>query len=203
MKTNLQTLALAALKAAMSDYYPLQPEIWQGLQAICHLRSLDQGQILYPVGAAPTGFAFVYQGLLRNYTTDEKGHEYNKMFFDEGTFPGSMAALLRETPSLFTVEALEPSLVLEIEFKPFRKLLHEHHDLALFQVHYLEKNWLLAKEPREVALVQQSARLRYEKFIEDYPALARRLPQYLIASHLGITPTQLSRIKKNLLNQPM
>ena len=125
------------------------------------------------------------------------------MFFDEGTFPGSMAALLRETPSLFTVEALEPSLVLEIEFKPFRKLLHEHHDLALFQVHYLEKNWLLAKEPREVALVQQSARLRYEKFIEDYPALARRLPQYLIASHLGITPTQLSRIKKNLLNQPM
>ena len=203
MDSAVSKPALAALKAAMDRYYPLRGETWQVLESFCQCRTLARGEALYPVGCQPTSFAFVVQGLFRNFITDEKGHEYNKIFFDEGTFPGVMVALLTETPSQFTIEALEPSLVVEIAFKPFRRLLEERHDLALFQLHYLERNWLLSKEPREVALVQEEAGQRYDRFVAEYPGLHQRLPQYLVASHLGITPTQLSRIKKARQNQPM
>jgi CRP-like cAMP-binding protein len=38
---------------------------------------------------------------------------------------------------------------------------------------------------------------KYEKFLSEYPTIAQRVPQYYIASYLGIAPQSLSRIRKN------
>ncbi|OUS29752.1 hypothetical protein A9Q98_05875 [Thalassotalea sp. 42_200_T64] len=109
-----------------------------------------------------------------------------------------MTALLTSSPSILSLEAIEDSLIIEINFIAYRKLMLQNDELKLFQIYYLEKNWLLAKESREIEFVQNDASARYLCFINEYPALKDRLPQYHIASYLGITPTQLSRIKKNL-----
>ncbi len=194
--TNTKNMAFIALKKAMDSYSPISGETWLAFETVCTFRKIGKDNILCPPGEVPKSFSFVYSGLFRYYITDEKGNEYNKIIFDEGTFPGSMVALLTSTPSQFTIEALEPSSIIEINFKDFRKLLIEKHDLKLFQIYYLEKNWLLAKEPREVEIVQSNATQRYKNFLRKYPSLDERLPQYHIASHLGITPTQLSRIRK-------
>ncbi len=190
--------AFIALKQSMEKYSPISNETWSDLKQICIFRNIEKKQILYRVGEIPTSFSFVYSGLFKYFVTDEKGNEYIKMFFNEGTFPGPMAALLKSTPSQFTIDAIESSFIIEINFKGFRKLLIEKHDLKLFQIYYLEKNWLLAKEPREVEIVQKNATQRYDKFLVDYPDLEKRLQQYHIASHLGVTPTQLSRIRKKI-----
>jgi CRP-like cAMP-binding protein len=194
----MKNKAFIALKQTMESYSPVSDETWSALKAICKFRMICKHHILYHAGKVPTSYSFVYSGLFRKFVTDEKGNEYNKFFFDESTFPGSMAALLTSTPSKFTIEALEPSLIIEINFKDYRKLLIEKHDLKLFQIYYLEKNWLLLKEAREVSIVQNNATQRYQKFLTEYPSLEERLAQYHIASHLGITPTQLSRIRKKI-----
>jgi CRP-like cAMP-binding protein len=194
----METNAFIAFKKTIESYAPISNETWSALKTICKFRLINKNQILYQAGEIPTSYSFVYSGLFRNYITDENGNEYNKIFFDEGTFPGSMAALLNSRPSLFTIEALEPSSVIEINFIDYRKLLIEKHDLKLFQIYYLEKNWLLDKEIREIEIVQNNATQRYKKFLAEYPSLEKRLPQYHIASHLCITPTQLSRIRKKI-----
>ncbi|MCP4135255.1 MAG: Crp/Fnr family transcriptional regulator [bacterium] len=191
-----QNKAFIALKESIESYAPISNETWSALKTVCKFRMIDNHQVLYQTGEVPVSYSFVYSGLFRMFITDEKGNEYNKIFFDDETFPGSMAALLNSTPSRFTIEALEPSSIIEINFNGYRKLLIEKHDLKLFQIYYLEKNWLLAKEAREVEIVQSNATERYKKFLEEHPSLEKRLPQYHIASHLGITPTQLSRIRK-------
>ena len=86
--------------------------------------------------------------------------------------------------------------MLDIDFDGYRRLLRGREDLMWFQIMYLERNWLLKMEPREFALVQDDATERYRRFRRDRPELYRRLPLFHIASHLGITPTQLSRIRK-------
>lgn len=197
------SMALAAMHHAMLSYAPISDKTWQAIQGICRLRHLRKSELWLTAGELPDRFAFVYRGLMRIYLQDNEGREYNKMFFAEGNFPGSMTALLESRPSAFALQALEDTSLLEINFAGFRQLLKEHHDLALFQVHYLETNWLKAKDSREVALVQEDAASRYARFITEYGHLTDRLPQYLIASHLGITPTQLSRIRKTQKNQPM
>ena len=190
--------AFSALRESIESYAPVSDETWSDLRAICRLKQVPRGHILYSAGEVPDSFAFVYRGLFRVYVTDEKGKEYNKNFFDEGKYPGAMTALLTGSPSLTTIEALEDSSVITIDFKRYRKLLEKRHDLKMYQIHYLERNWLLVKDSREIEIVQNDATRRYLRFMEEHGTIAARIPQYHIASHLGITPTQLSRIRKIL-----
>lgn len=191
--------ARIALREVMDSYYKLSNSTWQSISNISTFVSIQKNDYLCRANELQTGFYFVGKGLFRVFIIDEKGHEYNKIFFEKHTFPGSMVSLLKNEPSLFEIQALENSNVLHINFKKFRELLMKTEDLKLFQIFYLEENWLIKKSSREVSLVQQDAQDRYLEFLEEYPTLSLRLPQYHIASHLGITPTQLSRIRKNLL----
>lgn len=190
--------AFLALRQSLTSYNPISDETWKAFMGISKFRTLSKRSLLYSAGNIPQSYVYIYQGLIRCFVCDEKGNEYNKNFFDEGKFPGSMTALLTSTPSTLAFEALEDSHIIEIDFLAYRKLMVEKNDLKLFQIYYLEKNWLLEKEAREIEIVQEDATARYLRFINENPTLSERLPQYHIASHLGITPTQLSRIRKNL-----
>lgn len=190
--------ALRLLRAGFERYAPLADDTWARLVEFSHLAELRKGGAFTRPGELPTSFGFVCQGLLRGFATDPDGDQYNKVFFPEGTFPGAMVALLTGTPSAIGIEALEASWVVRIDFARYRALLRERPDLMWFQIRYLERNWLLGKEPRELALVQDDAMQRYLRFRERHPDLERRLAQYHVASHLGITPTQLSRIRRRL-----
>lgn len=193
-----QEEGLRALRQGFERYCPLDEETWNGLQEISSLVEYPKDGFLSRQGEVPSSFGFVCHGLLRGFSSNESGHQYNKVFFKEGTFPGSMIALLTNTPSAIAIQALEPSSVMRIHFRAYRRLLEQRSDLKWFQILYLEQNWLLAKEPREVALVQKNATQRYLDFLRDHPDLEKRLPQYHLASHLGVTPTQLSRIRRDL-----
>jgi hypothetical protein len=193
-----QDKAFIALRNSLSSYSPISDDTWQSFMTICKFRPLTKNSLLYNIGNVPCSYSYVYQGLVRCFASDEKGNEYNKMFFEEGKFPGAMTALLTSSPSMLAFEAIEDSLIIEIDFAGYRKLMIENNELKLFQIYYLEKNWLLAKDAREIEIVQDDATARYLRFIDKHPGLVDRLPQYHIASHLGITPTQLSRVRKKI-----
>ena len=206
MKKDEETgrAAYAALHAALTHYAPLSEPTWQALKAVTALRQQKKGALLYRVGEVPTHYSFVVQGLVRCVASDAGGNEYNKKFFSEGMFPGAMSALLTGAPSRLAFEALEDVRIIDIDFQAYRRLLTQHHDLALLQIHYLETNWLLEKDAREIEIVQEDATQRYLRFLQSHADIVERLPQYHIASHLGVTPTQLSRIRKKLAaDQPM
>jgi len=196
-KLNEQNEAYRDLKLVMDSYSPISDDTWGRLKGISKFKQINKRDTLYRNAEIANSFCFVYSGLFRLFITDADGKEYNKNFFDEGTFPGSMVALLTRTPSKFTVEALEPSEVILIDFFLYRKLLFDTKDLMKFHILYLEKNWLLDKDAREVELVQKDASIRYQQFLKERASLSKRLSQAHIASHLGISPTQLSRIRKN------
>ncbi len=189
-------LAAEALRKSMGAYAPLKESTWRALLSHCHGMRLAKHEFFCVAGSVPRSFGFVHSGLLRCYVSDGEGNEYNKIFFDEGKFPGAMAALLTSQPSKVAIQALEDTQMLSIDFEGFRGLLRQREDLMWFHIMYLEQNWLLKKEPRELALVQEDATARYRRFLREYPELNERLPLFHVASHLGITPTQLSRIRK-------
>ncbi|MCB9656437.1 MAG: Crp/Fnr family transcriptional regulator [Sandaracinaceae bacterium] len=197
-RSNLAPHDAASLLTSLERYAPLHADTRTALLGLCRPVRLSKGAFYCAPGEEPKEFGYVLHGLLRGYVGDDHGAEYNKVFFDEGTFPGSMVALLRGLPSRVAIQALEPTRMISIDFTGYRALLRERPDLMWFQIRYLEENWLLAKEPREVALVQEDAASRYARFLRDAPRLAQRLPLYHVASHLGITPTQLSRLRRSL-----
>ena len=180
------------------SYSPISEETWLDYKQCLTTKHLSKGEVLYYQGEEPTHFAFIHSGLMRAYLSDEEGNEFNKNFFNEGRFPGSMSALINSEQSFLTIEAIENCNIIEIEFSLFRKVLFESSELMKFHIRYLEKHWLIEKEIKEVSFLQFEAKQRYLTFLAEYQEISPRLTQYHIASYLGITPTQLSRIRKSI-----
>ncbi|ACU03988.1 Crp/Fnr family transcriptional regulator [Pedobacter heparinus] len=157
-------------------------------------KTYKKGENFIRIGQVPKKVAFVMNGLLSQYYVDDNGDTVIKYFFPEGRIAGSIPATLQQSESLFDITALEETTVLEYDFMAFKKLVSAYPDVAAFYIRYLEQHWIIDKEPYEVSLRSDSAKIRYADFLRKYPELVKRLKKHQIAAYLGITPTQLSRI---------
>ncbi|MDU0352681.1 hypothetical protein RS130_01015 [Paraglaciecola aquimarina] len=81
-----QEQAFLALRRSMETYSPLSNETWQFFKQICTFKSLPSQSVLYRAGEIPKSFSYIVKGLVRCFVSDEKGNEYNKIFFEEGMF---------------------------------------------------------------------------------------------------------------------
>lgn len=189
---------LQDLKSKFNSYAPVSEQSWKLMENIVVFESVQKGELLLQNGKVAKEIYFIAKGALRAFITDKAGNIYNKNIFLEGNFAGSTASSLQQTPSEFSIEVLEDSILLKMNYKKYRELIFQNDDLKNFYIAYLEKNWVIEKEQREIVLVMQNATERYIKLLETHPDIAERIPLLHIASHLGITPTQLSRIRKNL-----
>jgi signal-transduction protein with cAMP-binding, CBS, and nucleotidyltransferase domain len=186
------------LKQTIESYYPLSENSWQLIEGIATFQTLKKGETLLQNGEIAKNLHFIAKGVLRAFITDQQGNFYNKNLFLENYFAGSKVSLMLQSPSNFTIEALEDSIIINLNYKKYISLINENDDLKNFYIAHLEKNWIIDKEQREVALVMQNATERYVSLLQKHPSIAERVPLLHIASHLGITPTQLSRIRKSL-----
>tara|TARA_B110000211_G_C14083501_1_gene555652 strand:+ start:1805 stop:2401 length:597 start_codon:yes stop_codon:yes gene_type:complete len=157
-----------------------------------------KGEKLIAHGQYAKHLHFIGRGAVIGYITDADGKDYIKSVFFEGDFPSSQVSLLENSPSYLSLETIEDSTIISIDYKLFRELMKEFKSLNDFYISYLEKSWIIGRERREVSLVMESADKRYLDFITRFPEKEKRLKQKHLAAHLGITPTQLSRIKKKL-----
>ncbi|MGE8432539.1 Crp/Fnr family transcriptional regulator [Chryseobacterium joostei] len=181
----------------VNQYHLLSKESITALLSICTEEKYHKNDLLLESGSMARYYYFIKSGLVGYYTIDEEGSSIYKIFFEENSFVASTAAIIKNEPSDFNIIALEDCSVIQYPVKAYRELLEKHHDLALFHIHYLEKNWVVKKEPLEVSLKFENAKQRYLLLLENQ-SLYKRLKQHQIASYLGITPTQLSRIKKEI-----
>lgn len=92
MKTDV--LALVDLKEYMSEFSPLDEELWDRFLNITSLQVIKKNECIYRFGDIPTSFFYIYKGLFRAYIINDLGHEYNKNFFHEYRFFGPMSPLM-------------------------------------------------------------------------------------------------------------
>ena len=167
------------------------------LHEIARFQSLRKGENFIRAGKIPKQFAFLQKGLCRYYYLDNKGNEFTKSFFVEGTFLSSYTSMINNEPSHFTIEALEDSEIIVIPYEPWKKLYEQNNCWDKFLIAMLEKGFSV-KERRERELLLYDAETRYTLFRQRFPNLEDRVKQHIIASYLGITPVALSRIRKNM-----
>ncbi|MFT4644972.1 MAG: CRP-like cAMP-binding protein [Polaribacter sp.] len=188
------------LKLKFESYARISNDSWALIESIITFQKLERDETLLRNGETAKKVHFVCKGALRAYATDYDGNIYNKNIFLETDFAGSTVSYLLGIPSNFTLEALEETILINLDYKKYRQLIEENTDLKNFYIAYLEKNWILEKEEREVSLVMENATERYVKLLQKHPNIDQRIQKLHIASHLGITPTQLSRIRKSIKN---
>jgi len=186
------------LKEKFESYSSITEYSWSLIESIISFQTLKKDETLLRNGQIAKNLHFICKGALRAYVTDYDGNMYNKNIFLENDFAGSTVSCLLGTPSNFTLEALEETILISFDYKKYRHFVDENIDLKNFYIAYLENNWVIEKEQREISLVMENASERYLKLLSEHPDIDQRIQQLHIAAHLGITPTQLSRIRKNL-----
>ena len=183
------------LQTVLSQKVDLTQSQWYRLASIFQLRTFcDRDTIVLP-GETVHEIYFTCKGLLRVYYTSEEGKETNKAFIIENQFAAPLAASALELPLIYGVQTLEPSILLVAQYCDFVNLFDEDPVFDRIGRH-LAETFLIRKELRMRSLLQQTAKDRYLDFICQHPQLARRVPQYHIASYLGITEVSLSRLRK-------
>ena len=103
-------------------------------------------------------------------------------------------SFIYQQPATMFVEALEDSVILQLDHE--RELilkLHNHKFESFFRT--TAERGLAYMQRRLIAGYILTAEERYEQFAKKYPQFLQRIPQYAIASHLGMTTEYLSRIR--------
>lgn len=161
------------------------------------LKHYKEGQLLIRQGQPAPKLFFLVKGFVRYMSISVEGKEFTQSFSCAPSIAGSTRAMSRETDALFSIEALEDVLCLEIDWLVFFEKMKSQPGFLITYNRLLE-NMFVKKEEREYAFVQHSAEQRYLDFLENNPQLRDKIPLKMIASHIGITPIALSRIRKKL-----
>ena len=140
---------------------------------------------------------YLLKGCIKRYYIDQNGDETILQFAVEDWWVSDIASFCQQLPSRFYVETMEDTELLQINYQNKELLFKEVPKLErVFRL--LVQRAYAVLENRFFTGITDSAEDRYLEFIKKYPGLLQRVPQYQIASYLGITPEALSRIKTTL-----
>ena len=113
----------------------------------------------------------------------------------ENGFAGSFHSLRLEAPCGFYIQALAKTTTILLPHNVLNAFYDRHpcwERLGRIKAEHM----FLFKEAREKELLLDSLEVRYQRFLKKFPGLAQKIPQYHIASYLGVTDVGLSRIRK-------
>lgn len=161
------------------------------------LKHYKKGQQLITQGQPAPKLFFLIKGMVRYMSVSAEGKEFTQSFAFAPGISGSTRAMTRNVDALFSIEALDDVICLEFEWHVFFEKMQSQPGFMAAYNHLLE-NMFIKKEEREFAFVQQSAEQRYLTFLDMNPQLRNKISLKMIASHIGITPIALSRIRNKL-----
>ncbi|TKT88064.1 Crp/Fnr family transcriptional regulator [Dyadobacter frigoris] len=181
------------------DKFPVPPEKWEGYTSRFKRIQVPAKTILLREGEISKKAYLIEKGCLRVWF-DNKGDEVTFQFFFENSTVSSIESFKKGTPSLFSLETIEPCTLWWIDKTDVDSMLEEVSEIAsmrnqimntLFErtLHYM-KHFL--------SFVRDTPQERYENLLNQQPYIVQRIPQHYIASYLGISRVHLSRIKNKL-----
>ncbi|MCC9168971.1 Crp/Fnr family transcriptional regulator [Pontibacter harenae] len=194
------TTSFNALIEHFKNYFPLDEKERVELSERFNERKIKRRGFILQQGDVCRHFTFVVSGCFKMYAVDQASKEHNLQFAAENDWITDLSSFYSEKTSSVYIEAIEPSVILQIK----------HADLLYLYTHFhkFDRNFRIIIEQKYIELqnrvlqsISSTAEERYLSFLEQYPNLANRLPNTQIASYLGITPEFLSKIRKALTHK--
>ncbi len=144
--------------------------------------------------------SYVLEGAFRAYVIDDGGEEHTIQFAIEDWWISDYNSYVYQTPATMFVVALEDSVILQIDYDSEQKLKAAHHRYETFFRIMAERS-AAYQQRRVISNLTRTAEERYNDFAERYPLIVQRVPQYALASYLGMTTEFLSRIRNKKMKK--
>ena len=185
MKNLLENLKL---------YAPFEDKDLQVIESYFRKEKVSKNHCVLTQGQICKKIYFVRSGCFKAYYIAD-GKENVLDFFIEDDWFVELGSFINESPSHFYIEAIESSDLYCLSKDKFEELRNKNNQWECFYTKLLEKNI-----PRLIDLINDKISIsneeNYHKLIKNRPDLINRIPQYLIASYLGMTPEGLSKLRR-------
>ena len=156
-----------------------------------------KGQYILQAGDICRFQTFIIAGKVRTFHLDNNGNEHIISFGIENWWVGDICSFATQTPAEFNTQCLEKTTVIQIS--------HENMERLYLEIPKLERYFRIiiqafygSMSKRVIRNHSMTAKERYLLFFNAYPEIAQRVPQYMIASYLGITKEFLSHLRNQI-----
>jgi len=164
-------------------------------------RVLEPGDNFCHLGQRTHEVAFIQSGIVRYFILLPDGNESTKDFSFKGSFTLSFGSAARQRPAEVAIAAVTRT---ELFVWPYQVLLDLYESNMEWQKvgRRIAEMLYVRKEQRELSFLLLDAEARYRQMLVEFGAQAGAIPQYHLASYLGLRPQSLSRLKKRIANSP-
>jgi CRP/FNR family transcriptional regulator, anaerobic regulatory protein len=188
---------LQQIKSYYQNLLPaMQQADWEALSSRFTYRQLKKGDFLTRNGEVCRQVSFLNKGLIRIFYAVD-GKEINTGFVAENNYIAEYASFLVQQPAHSNLDALEESEVINLSYDDMQLLYQTNPVFQIFGRKIAEMLFVLLVS-QNTTLLTLSPEERYQTLINYQPYVIQRVPQYMIASFIGITPEHLSRIRKKM-----
>lgn len=177
------------LRKRLVDLFPVADEYWNQIESLITPVDTQKGDFLLRAGDTCHKIYFIEKGLLRFYYL-KNGQEFIRQFFFEGGFVTDHVSAFSKIPSRLNIDVLEPGRVHAIPYAFFQETTSFFHH-AIYEALFHVSN-------RMASIFLDTPEEKYLELLSSRPKVIQRIPQYMIASYIGVTPEGLSRIKRRI-----
>ena len=185
------------LKAYYKSLVPgLQQDDWNALERKLTVQHLKKGEFLIHNSEICRQVSFINKGLLRVFYLAD-GKEICTGFVCENEYISSYASFLTSQPSSENMDALEDAELINLSYTDMQKLYKSNPVFETFG-RKMAETLFIKISLQTTRLLTMSPEERYLSVVQYQPFIIQRVPQYMIASFIGITPEHLSRIRRKI-----
>ena len=186
---------------SIQDYYinlvpAITPQEWAALEGKCTIQQLKKGAFYTRQGDVCRQVSFINKGLLRMFYR-VNGREICTGFIGENEYISEYESFLTRQPSAGYIAALEDSELINLSYDTLQELYKTYPVFETIGRKIAEMLFIMISS-QTTRLLTLTPEERYQSVIQHEPFIIQRVPQYMIASYIGITPEHLSRIRKKM-----
>lgn len=137
---------------------------------------------------------YVVKGAMRAYLVNNKAQEHTIAFAIEDWWISDYYSYINQVPASLFVEALEDTTLIQIDYNSEQLLMETVPKFERFFRIITQRSFAFLQK-RMLSNLSKTAEERYNEFMEKYPSIANRVPQYALASYLGFSTEFLSKIR--------
>jgi CRP-like cAMP-binding protein len=178
----------------------IEEDTWQQFAERLTVRNYKKGELAVKPGMVCNNVSYVNKGLLRSYYLVD-GKEIITSFFPEACYFSDYESFLSRKPAVMYSEAIEDTEVVDLNYDDLQSLYASYPQCERVGRLVAEELFVHLSN-RNSSFMLDTPEQRYARFLQECEPIVQRIPQYMIASYLGITPEALSRIRARISRKP-
>jgi CRP-like cAMP-binding protein len=163
-------------------------------QSYLKASKIKKKAFLHKEGSVCKSRYFITKGCIRLFYIDSKGNEQIIHFGIENWWISDYESLINKTASKLNIQAIEDTELLELSQSSFDELCQKVPQTERLFRKIMEKTYI-ATQKRIEYIYSLKGEEQFQFFIATNPEFTQRVPQYMIASYLGMSPEFISKIR--------